>query len=48
MKQSGIITVLSNFGIADVYAGVMKDVILSINPKARIVDISHEIKKPAI
>jgi S-adenosylmethionine hydrolase len=44
MKPSGIITVLSDFGTTDVYAGVMKGVILSVNPKARIVDISHEIK----
>lgn len=39
-----IITVLTDFGLKDPYAGVMKGAILSINPKARIVDITHEIE----
>lgn len=39
-----IITVLTDFGLKDSYVGVMKGVILSINPKARIVDITHQIE----
>ncbi|MBF0100539.1 MAG: SAM-dependent chlorinase/fluorinase [Desulfobacterales bacterium] len=39
-----IITLLTDFGLADAYVGVMKGVILTINPKARIVDISHQVK----
>ncbi len=38
-----IITLLTDFGSQDGYAAVMKGVILSINPKVTIVDISHDI-----
>jgi S-adenosylmethionine hydrolase len=38
-----LITLLSDFGIADYFVGAMKGVILSISPEARIVDITHEI-----
>ena len=38
-----IITLTTDFGLKDEYAGVMKGVILSINPEAVIVDISHDI-----
>ena len=37
------VTLLTDFGLADEYAGVMKGVILAIHPAAAIVDISHEI-----
>ncbi len=37
-----IITLLTDFG--DFYHGVMKGVILKINPKATIVDISHSVE----
>jgi S-adenosylmethionine hydrolase len=38
-----IITILSDFGLRDEYAGVIKGVILSICPSASIVDITHQI-----
>ena len=38
-----IITLLTDFGLADPYVGAMKGALLSINPDARIVDISHEV-----
>ena len=38
-----LITLLTDFGTADYFAGAMKGVILSINPDAKIVDITHEI-----
>ena len=38
-----IITLLTDFGSQDYFAAAMKGVILSINPAAQIVDISHEI-----
>lgn len=38
-----LITLLTDFGTADYFAGAMKGVILSINPDAQIVDITHEI-----
>jgi len=37
------IVLLTDFGLVDSYVGVMKGVILSINPVARIVDLSHAI-----
>lgn len=40
-----IVTLLSDFGLKDVYIAEMKAVILSINPDTRIVDITHEIEK---
>src|SRR2546427_7167054 len=38
-----IITLLTDFGSQDYFAAAMKGVILSINPTAQIVDITHEI-----
>jgi S-adenosylmethionine hydrolase len=40
---SGLITLTTDFGQADHFVGVMKGVILGIAPRARIVDITHEI-----
>ena len=37
------ITLLTDFGTSDYFVGAMKGVILSINPQAVIVDITHEI-----
>jgi S-adenosylmethionine hydrolase len=38
-----IITLLTDFGSQDYFVGAMKGVILSINPEATIVDITHEV-----
>ena len=38
-----VITLLTDFGLKDPYVGIMKGVILSINPEATIVDITHDI-----
>ena len=43
MIPSNIITLTTDFGTSDIYVGVMKGVILSINPQARIVDLTHDI-----
>jgi hypothetical protein len=45
---SPILTLTSDFGLADHYVAAMKGVILGICPQAQIVDISHEIKPFAI
>ncbi|MBI1953806.1 MAG: SAM-dependent chlorinase/fluorinase [Candidatus Omnitrophica bacterium] len=37
------ITLLTDFGLKDEYVGVMKGVILGLNPKARVIDLSHEV-----
>ena len=42
--MSGIITLTTDFGLADEYAGVMKGVILALAPAARIIDLSHGIE----
>ena len=39
-----IITLTTDFGISDHFVGVMKGVILGIQPAARIVDISHGVQ----
>ncbi len=40
-KPSGIITLLTDFGLDDAYVGIVKGVILGINPTARLVDLTH-------
>ncbi|MCL4502806.1 MAG: SAM-dependent chlorinase/fluorinase [Deltaproteobacteria bacterium] len=39
----GLITLLTDFGTRDEYVACMKGVILSLNPQARLVDLTHEI-----
>jgi len=43
MADRPIITLLTDFGLADGYIGAMKGVILDINPGCRIVDLAHHI-----
>jgi len=43
-----IITLLTDFGSRDEYVGLMKGIILSINPSATIVDITHQIDRQDI
>jgi len=38
-----IVTLLSDFGTDDAYVGIMKGVILSIAPAARLVDLTHAV-----
>lgn len=38
-----MITLLSDFGLADHYVGAMKGVIAGIAPEARVVDLSHDV-----
>ncbi len=40
-----LVTLTSDFGLRDPYVAEMKAVILSINPTARIVDLSHCVEK---
>ncbi len=39
----GLITLLTDFGLADGYVAAMKGVILGLNPQATLVDVSHEV-----
>jgi len=43
IKASGIVALLTDYGLKDPYAGVMKGALLTVNPDARLVDITHEI-----
>jgi len=47
-RPSGIITITTDFGERDPYVAMMKGVILSINPGARIVDITHQVPARSI
>lgn len=44
MSGDSIITLTTDFGTSDGYAGAMKGVIFSINPHVTVVDISHHIE----
>lgn len=43
MEHSPIITLTTDFGYRDPFVGIMKGVILNINPLANIIDITHGI-----
>jgi S-adenosylmethionine hydrolase len=42
--MGAIITLTTDFGLADGYVAAMKGVVLGINPEAKLVDICHSIK----
>lgn len=43
MKPNGIVALLTDFGAADPFVGVMKGVVLSAAPGASVVDIAHGV-----
>ena len=43
LAPARVITLMTDFGTSDHYVGVMKGVVLNINPQAHIVDITHAI-----
>ncbi|MFQ6129312.1 MAG: S-adenosyl-l-methionine hydroxide adenosyltransferase family protein [Candidatus Hadarchaeaceae archaeon] len=42
---SSVIALLTDLGAKDYFVGAMKGTILSVNPDAKIVDITHEVQK---
>lgn len=40
-----VISLLTDFGLDDNYVGVMKAVILNIDPKAKILDLAHNVER---
>src|SRR2546426_8500649 len=48
MKPSGIVTLLTDFGLEDAYVGAMKGAILSVFVKAAVVDITHGVRPFAV
>ena len=43
-KPFPLITLVTDFGLQDEYVGVMKGVMLKINPSVKIVDLSHSVE----
>ncbi len=43
MDRPPLIVLLTDFGIHDTFVGVMKGVIASICPEARVIDLTHEV-----
>jgi len=43
MHKTKILTLLTDFGLSDVYVGVMKGVIAQVNPTLNVVDLTHDI-----
>lgn len=43
MSKNRLITLLTDFGLKDVYVGVMKGIIAQINPHLTVVDLTHQI-----
>lgn len=48
MADRPIITLLTDFGTADAFVGVMKGVILGIAPHVHLVDLTHEVPPQAV
>lgn len=42
-RASGIVALLTDYGLQDSYAGILKGALLSANPRVRIVDVTHDI-----
>ncbi len=45
MLERPIITLTTDFGLKDTFTGLMKGVILSINPNANVIDLTHNIQR---
>ena len=48
MPRQPVLTLTTDFGLADPYVASMKGVILSLNPQAVIVDVSHAVRPQQI
>ena len=42
-RPCGVVTLLTDFGLDDAYVGAVKGVVLGINPRARLVDLTHAV-----
>ena len=47
-KPSGVVTLLTDFGLSDPYVGVMKGVMLSLAPKLELIDLTHGVPAQAV
>ncbi len=44
MPRQPLITLLTDFGRRDPFAGILKGVIAGLNPRAQVIDLSHEVE----
>src|SRR5262245_39542792 len=42
-KASGIVALLTDYGLQDPYVGILKGALLSVNPKAHLIDLTHDV-----
>ena len=47
-QPSGVVTLLTDFGLSDPYVGVMKGVMLSAAPKLELIDLTHGVPAQAV
>ena len=47
-EASGVVTLLTDFGLSDPYVGVMKGVMLSAEPRLELIDLTHGVPPQAI
>src|SRR5207237_469483 len=48
MKPSGIVTLLTDFGLDDAYVGAVKGAILAVHTRTTVIDISHGARPFAV
>ena len=48
MKPSGIVTLLTDFGLEDAYVGAMKGAILAMHANIAVIDITHGVRPFAV
>lgn len=47
-EPSGVVTLLTDFGLTDPYVGVMKGVMLSSEPKLELIDLTHGVPPQSV
>ena len=47
-QSSGVVTLLTDFGLSDPYVGVMKGVMLSLAPQLELIDLTHGVPAQAV
>ena len=45
LEPASVVTLLTDFGLVDPFVGMMKGVMLELNPKLQIVDLCHSIER---
>src|SRR2546430_17614341 len=47
MKPSGIVTLLTDFGLDDAYVGAMKGAVLAVHARTTLIDVTHGVRPVA-